>query len=258
MKFLIIVGFIICGVPLLAQNFDMRKTTKSRKFFIPKMLVIKRGSFIMGCEANKSDCQKNCLPLHKVTIDYDFEIAMEYISIKEYMKFVNATKSNYLDFEQMITWSEPEKPSLKKLKEKIFPNENSEAEIAGITWNNAQVYIKWLNKQTGKEYRLPTESELQYVLKKSINTRNKKDFNKPDISDLYFGTELLEDSYADTYKYTPRDGSPHKNKTNKKVLCGLVIDCGNGAEYDRGFISQDKGYWRTHFRIVRTLNEKGK
>ena len=50
------------------MNLTLELNSTISKIEVPKMLVMKKGSFIMGCEGNKSNCQENELPPHKVTI----------------------------------------------------------------------------------------------------------------------------------------------------------------------------------------------
>lgn len=43
--------------------------------------------------------------------------------------------------------------------------------VGCISWNDANAYIAWLNRETGKQYRLPSEGELEYAIRAGSSTR---------------------------------------------------------------------------------------
>lgn len=43
--------------------------------------------------------------------------------------------------------------------------------VGCISWNDANAYIDWLNREAGKRYRLPSESELEYAIRAGSSTR---------------------------------------------------------------------------------------
>ena len=122
--------------------------------------------------------------------------------------------------------------------------------VDGISWNNAQEFIKKLNAQTGKHYRLPTEAEWEYAarsggkneiwagtsdeknlgkyawfFKNSGETTHKVGLKKPNGLGLYDMSgnigEWCQDWYSDSYyKNRPKDNPQGPEKGEKRVMRG--------------------------------------
>lgn len=111
-----------------------------------KMAAIKPGSFSMGEMNPKFQLGKVTVyskdapyydetPVHPVTITYPFYISETEVTIEQYRRF----KKEYKDTSAYAPY------------------------VAGISWNDAMAYCKWLSKKEGKTYRLPTEAEWEFT-----------------------------------------------------------------------------------------------
>ena len=102
----------------------------------PEMMVIASGSFLMGSTDRGNDEQ----PAHRVSIR-KFALATFEITLGNWVACAaqNACVK--------IKSSEPQYDT---------------NPLVNVSWDEAQQYIAWLSKMTGKRYRLPSEAEWEY------------------------------------------------------------------------------------------------
>jgi formylglycine-generating enzyme required for sulfatase activity len=104
--------------------------------------------------------------------------------------------------------------------------------VINVSWDDARDYAKWLSQQTGKRYRLPTESEWEYAArsggkeevwagtsdeKELDNYANRQDRTAPvgekksnglKLHDMSGNvSEWVEDCWHENYEGAPTDGS---------------------------------------------------
>lgn len=113
--------------------------------FEPEMVDIPAGSFTMGCLDKRDQYNGGCAdderPAHIVNLNA-FQIGKYEITFKEWDACEQAMACPHIDDQK---WGRDLRP------------------VINVNWYDVQTYIKWLNQQTGKNYRLPTEAEWEYT-----------------------------------------------------------------------------------------------
>lgn len=100
------------------------------------LVKVAGGTFMMGCTSEQQDCYDNEYPSHNVTIN-DFYIGRYEVTQKLWIQVMGSNPS-------------------------VFKNCN-DCPVENVSWEDVQVFLKKLNQQTGKQYRLPTEAEWEYA-----------------------------------------------------------------------------------------------
>lgn len=170
---------------------NQNKTIKTEQHAqVGEMVKVDGGTFLMGTLAGKKDEE----PQHLVTVP-EFEIAKYEVTVGQFKKFVKATdyvtdaeqnlhnKGCYgvvdgVDFGWKIelNWRNP------------GFDQTDNHPVVCVSWNDAQAYIAWLNKETASNYSLPSEAKWEYAARAGSSTN------------YHFGDEKAElCKYANLY-----------------------------------------------------------
>jgi formylglycine-generating enzyme required for sulfatase activity len=185
----------------------------------PEMIVVPAGSFMMGSPSTEPNRNVNESPRHRVTIARAFAVSKFLLTSKEWQICVQqrGCRDDADD-----GWGD------------LYP-------VTGPAWNDAQSYVTWLSKLTGKPYRLLTEAEYEYVARAGTQTAypwgdtvgkghancyacgsqwdNKRPAPVGSFAPNRFGLydivgnvqSLVEDCYHESYVGAPTDGSAWTN-----------------------------------------------
>ena len=122
----------------LAAQGSFRDRLKDNSL-APLMVKLPAGSFLMGSQGTTLNFDEG--PQHGVKLSR-FSISKHEVTFAEYDKFARATGVR-LPYDE--AWGRGERP------------------VVNVSWNDAKAYVRWLSAQTGRSYRLPTESQWEFA-----------------------------------------------------------------------------------------------
>jgi formylglycine-generating enzyme required for sulfatase activity len=165
----------------------------------PEMVVVPAGSFIMGSPGVEPERSGVEGPQHRVTITKPFAVGRFAVKRDEFEIFVK--DSGYNADNGCYIWSggQWKRDIEKSWRSPGLAPTGSHPAIC-VSWSDAEAYAAWISTKTGKEYRLLSEAEREYVTR----ARNSAAF--------WWGTSITPDqaNYAG-------DAEPYKGGGSKGV-----------------------------------------
>ena len=105
----------------------------------PEMVWVPAGSYDMG--SNRPGADPDERPQHPVRIDR-FAIGRYEVSDAEYGRFARQTGRGL--------------PPIRPSDPNVYP-------VVSVSWHDALAFTRWLSRETGLRYRLPSEAEWEYA-----------------------------------------------------------------------------------------------
>ena len=118
----------------------------------PEMVVVPSGSFMMGSPRGESGRYDDEGPRHRVRIGYRFAVGVYEVTFAQWDACVSAGGCGG-HRPNDSGWGRGNRP------------------VMGVSWDDAQLYVRWLSERTGGRYRLLSESEWEYVARAGTTTR---------------------------------------------------------------------------------------
>lgn len=144
----------------------------------PEMVVIPAGTFNMGSPVTENDRGLDEGPQHRVSIT-GYALGKTEVTVKQYQQFVTATgyetdaeKNSGNTFRGCAAFKAGTVfgDTSKNNWSKPGFEQNANHPAVCLSWNDAQAYVAWLARETGKRYRRPSEAEQEYAIRAGTAT----------------------------------------------------------------------------------------
>ena len=224
----------------------------------PEMVVVPPGTFLMGSPESETGRNPDEGPQHEVKIGRSFAISIFEVTVR--------------------LWHTCHLESGCKF-EPLHRGFGLGLHPAGVSWDEAEKFVIWINKKTGFHYRLPSEAEWEYSARagtttaytfgatitqdeaqiKSTETAEVGSYaaNAFGLYDVYGNVwEWVEDCYVNNYDNTPTDGTAQAGpRTCERVDRGGAWGDSPATPRSalRGHLTADTGFSALAFRIARDL-----
>ena len=116
----------------------------------PEMVVVPAGQFLMGAKEGEPGSTPDERPQHGVNFAQPFSAGRFPVTFSEWDACVAARGCSYQPGDQ--GWGRGKQP------------------VINILWDDAQEYVAWLSRATGRTYRLLSEAEREYVARAGTTT----------------------------------------------------------------------------------------
>jgi formylglycine-generating enzyme required for sulfatase activity len=125
----------------------------------PEMIVVPAGDFLMGSRKGEGDDDER--PQHKVRIGYALAVGIAPVTRGEFAAFIKAANHEiesgaFVWDGQRWKWDQS-----KSWRDPGFKQDDDHPVVC-VSWHDAQAYVAWLKKRSGKSYRLLSEAEWEY------------------------------------------------------------------------------------------------
>ena len=203
----------------------------------PEMVAVPPGAFDMGDLADGG--LSNRAPVHTVTIPRTFAVGRYEVTRAEFSAFVRDTGYETAGCRVWVGSTWVDQPG-KNWRDPGYAQADDHP-VTCVNWKDAQAFVGWLGRKTGKPYRLLSESEWEYVAR--AGTQRKRFWgnseegcayaNGPDLSAKArhpgWPTPNCRDGFVETAPVGHFENNPFGVHDILGNVWEWVEDCWNGS-----------------------------
>lgn len=184
----------------------------------PPMTVLPAGNFMMGSPETEAGHRSNEAPYHRVSFARGFALSQREITVGDFRLFVRST--GYRTTAEREGSSSVYNEETGRMSDSRIDwrsgydgsNASDDMPVMHVSWQDANAYVEWLSRVTNRNYRLPSEAEMEYAIRG--------------------GTQTI---------YWWGDGSPSSNEVENIAGDGDVTS--NRRRWNDSFDDYRDGYW---------------
>ena len=151
---IIVYTSFVCMTAVLAGDNELEQIAGS-------MVFIKGGCFSMGNTFDGGD--KDEKPVHKVCVD-NYYLGKYEVTNRQFAVFLNDVNKRNVNRELWFTINEKEHCYISgDIGDYRITPGYEDHPVACVSWHGATEFVEWVSKETGDNYRLPTEAEWEYA-----------------------------------------------------------------------------------------------
>ncbi len=134
----------------------------------PELVVIPAGEFLMGSPAAEEGRDDDEGPQRRVRVER-FALGLYEVTRAEYAAFARSTGRDGNGCRVVNDDGRWERSDRALWRSPGFP-QSDEHPAACVSWDDARAYVRWLSRETGLSYRLPSEAEWEYAARGGTTT----------------------------------------------------------------------------------------
>jgi formylglycine-generating enzyme required for sulfatase activity len=159
-----------------------------------EMIVVKGGTFWMGAQNTDPNA-----PNYDADAFFDWESPVHKVTLSDY--FIGKYPVTQAQWKAVMgdnqSW---------------FEGAGDNLPVENVSWNDVQEFIRKLNQQTGKNYRLPTEAEWEFAARGGNQSRGYKDSGRNTADNVAWYYENAGDYRKNDSNWTSEEAL--KNRTH--------------------------------------------